>query len=384
MSQTKVEAPFVEGGGGTPFKNKFINGDFQVHQRFDGSAVTASTGYQSFDRWKTVRANTSANWTIEKETLSAADLATTGHKQAMEIKCTGTDTSTGATEYNVMFYAMEANTLQDLDYGTSAAKSFTVSFWVRAYQTGTFVLGLAKADGTTYYNRIEYTINASNTWEHKTLVFSPTAGDTSLITGANGYIDNDNDQGMGFYFVLNAGSNYQGTNNVWTTGSISTSNQTNLFSSTDNHWSITGVQMEVGDQKTDFEYLPFDIHLQRCQRYYYKMGPGDSLDYFPYGVVSCATTDVAQCHVMFPVKMRTDTTLETTGTAINYTIYEGGGLHPCDAVPSKSTGHDYGTRVNFNRNSSAGLNAGNAAECLANGASGGGGDTSFLAFTAEL
>jgi len=268
MSQTKVEAPFVEGGGGTPFKNKFINGDFQVHQRFDGSAVTASTGYQSFDRWKTVRSNTSANWTIEKETLSAADVATTGHKQAMEIKCTGTDTSTGAAEYNVMFHAIEANTLQDLNYGTSAAKSFTVSFWVRAYQTGTFVLGLAKSDGTTYYNRIEYTINASNTWEHKTLVFSPTAGDTSLITGANGYIDNDTGQGMGFYFVLNAGSNYQGTNNVWTTGSISTSNQTNLFSSTDNHWSITGVQMEVGDQKTDFEYLPFDVQLHRCKRYF--------------------------------------------------------------------------------------------------------------------
>ena len=146
MSQTKVQSPFYNNGA--PFKNKFINGDFQVHQRFDGSAVTASTGFQSFDRWKTVAANTSAGWTIEKETLSAADEATTGHKQAMEIKCTGTDTSTGAAEYNVMFYPMEANTLQDLNYGTSAAKSFTVSFWVRAYQTGTFVLGLAKSDGT--------------------------------------------------------------------------------------------------------------------------------------------------------------------------------------------------------------------------------------------
>ena len=270
MSQTKVEAPFVENNYST-FKNKFINGDFQVHQRFDGSAVTASTGFQSFDRWKTVRSNTSATWTIEKETLSLADIATTGHKQAMEIKCTGTDTSTGAAEYNVMFYPMEANTLQDLNYGTSAAKSFTVSFWVRAYQTGTFVLGLAKGDGTTYYNRIEYTINASNTWEHKTLVFSPTAGGTSLITGSGGVIDNDNGQGMGFYFVLNAGSNYQGTNNVWTTGSISTSNQTNLFSSTDNHWSITGVQMEVGDQKTDFEYLPFDVQFHRCQRYHQRI-----------------------------------------------------------------------------------------------------------------
>ena len=268
MSQTKVEAPFVEGGGGAPFRNKVINGDFQVHQRFDGTAVTASTGYQSFDRWKTVAVNTSAGWTIEKETLSAADLATTGHKQAMEIKCTTADTSTGSNEYNAMYHAIEANSLQDLNYGTSAAKSFTVSFWVRSYQTGTFVLAVTKEDGTTYYNRIEYTINASNTWEHKTLVFSPTAGDTSLITGANGYINNDTGLGMALYFMLNAGSNYHGTNNTWTTGSIATSNQTNLMSSTDNHWSITGLQMEVGDQKTDFEYLPHDIQLNRCKRYY--------------------------------------------------------------------------------------------------------------------
>ncbi len=26
--------------------------------------------------------------------------------------------------------------------------------------------------------------------------------------------------------------------------------------------------MEVGDQKTDFEYLPFDVQLHRCKRYF--------------------------------------------------------------------------------------------------------------------
>jgi len=339
MSQTKVEAPFVENNYST-FKNKFINGDFQVHQRFDGSAVTASTGYQSFDRWKTVRSNTSANWTIEKETLSAADVATTGHKQAMEIKCTTADTSTGAAEYNVMYHAMEANTLQDLNYGTSAAKSFTVSFWVRSYQTGTFVLGLAKADGTTYYNRIEYTINASNTWEHKTLVFSPTAGSTSLITGSNGYIDNDNGQGIAFYFVLNAGSNYQGTNNVWTTGSISTSNQTNLMSSTDNHWSITGLQMEVGDQATDFEYLPHDIQLQRCQRYYQQVPHTASGSYqgTPFWNLNANS---AITRFPLPVTMRTAPTGAVSGT-LNTDIkaYFNGGYQTLTACSVSDTTDD--------------------------------------------
>jgi hypothetical protein len=282
MSQTKVEAPFIQRN--EIFRNKFCNGDFQVHQRFDGSATAASTAYMSFDRIKTLLINTGAAWTVEKETLSVTDLATTGHKQALEVKCTTADTSTGAAEYNAVFFSLEANTLQDLNYGTSAAKSLTVSFWVRSYQTGTFVLTAAKSDSTTYYNPKEYTINASNTWEHKVLTFSPTAGGTSLITSSNGVINNDNGQGMHFYFMLNAGSNYHATNDTWATSGIATSNQTNMMSSTDNHWSITGLQIEAGDQATDFEYIPFDIQLQRCQRYYEKsynlsVVPGASTTY---------------------------------------------------------------------------------------------------------
>jgi hypothetical protein len=282
MSQTKVEAPFIQRNA--IFRNKFCNGDFQVHQRFDGSATTASTAYMSFDRIKTLLINTGAAWTIEKETLSVTDLATTGHKQALEVKCTTADTSTGAAEYNAVFFSLEANSVQDLNYGTSAAKSLTVSFWVRSYQTGTFVLTAAKSDSPAYYNPQEYTINASNTWEHKTLTYSPTAGGTSLITSSNGAIPNDNGQGMHFYFMLNAGSNYHATNDTWATSGIATSNQTNMMSSTDNHWSITGLQIEAGDQATDFEYIPFDIQLQRCQRYYEKsynlsVVPGTSTTY---------------------------------------------------------------------------------------------------------
>jgi len=297
------------------FRNKFCNGDFQVHQRFDGSATAASTAYMSFDRIKTLLINTGAAWTVEKETLSVTDLATTGHKQAMEVKCTTADTSTGAAEYNAVFFSLEANSLQDLNYGTSAAKSLTVSFWVRSYQTGTFVLTAAKSDSTTYYNPKEYTINASNTWEHKTLTYAPTAGGTSLITSSNGVINNDNGQGMHFYFMLNAGSNYHATNDTWATSGIATSNQTNMMSSTDNHWSITGLQIEAGDQATDFEYIPFDIQLQRCQRYFEKsydlsVVPGTSAAYdgtiLAAVIADGTTTRIVGNDMRFAVRKRTE------------------------------------------------------------------------------
>ena len=366
------------------FRNKVINGDFQVFQRATAATTAAQNTYNTTDRWKFQVSNDGA-FTTEKETLSLADQATTGSATAFEIKCTSTDSSIGSGQYALISQDIEAQYLQDLLYGTSSAKDITVSFWCKSNLTGTFSLFLIKMDNTAYYIPTEFSLSSADTWEKKIITITPTQGSTSFITGSAAIINNDNGHGIQLGIALAAGSNLQGTNNTWTTSSAyTTSNQVNFLSSTDNNFYLTNVQLEIGSDATDFEKLPFDVQLQRCQRYYYKMGPGDSLDYFPYGVGSCATTDVAQCHVMFPVKMRTDPTMETTGTAINYTIYEGGGLHPCDAVPSKSTGHDYGTRVNFNRNSSAGLNAGNAAECLANGASGGGGDTSFLAFTAEL
>ena len=368
MSQTKVEAPFIQRNA--IFRNKFCNGDFQVHQRFDGSATAASTAYMSFDRIKTLLINTGAAWTVEKETLSVTDLATTGHKQALEVKCTTADTSTGAAEYNAVFFSLEANSLQDLNYGTSAAKSLTVSFWVRSYQTGTFVLTAAKSDSTTYYNPKEYTINASNTWEHKVLTFSPTAGGTSLITSSNGVINNDTGQGMHFYFMLNAGSNYHATNDTWATSGIATSNQTNMMSSTDNHWSITGLQIEAGDQATDFEYIPFDVQLKRCQRYcfvnhLYSGGGATGA----VGSGQCNTTTRADIPYHFPTTMRAIPTVSVSDatklrvqhagsvTALSSFAAEAEGtnesFHTCMIYATVSSGLTAGRGVNLIHNNAA-------------------------------
>ena len=260
MTQTKVEAPFIQRN--EIFRNKFCNGDFQVHQRFDGSATAASTAYMSFDRIKTLLINTGAAWTVEKETLSVTDLATTGHKQALEVKCTTADTSTGAAEYNAVFFSLEANSLQDLNYGTSAAKSLTVSFWVRSNKTGTYILELKDSDNTRSISQ-SYTISSADTWEKKTLTF---AGDTT------GTLDNDNAASFLVQFALAAGSDYTSGSLQTSWGAETTANryvgQVNLADSTSNEWYMTGLQVEAGDTASEFEFLPYDVNLQRCKRYF--------------------------------------------------------------------------------------------------------------------
>jgi hypothetical protein len=44
--------------------------------------------------------------------------------------------------------------------------------------------------------------------------------------------------------------------------------QVNLADDTANDWYITGVQLEAGTTASDFEFLPVDVNLQRCLRYF--------------------------------------------------------------------------------------------------------------------
>ena len=328
MTQTKVEAPFVEGGGGSSFKNLLINGDMQIWQR--GTAATAATSaYVGVDRWKILE-NSDGAITAEQSALSTADKATTGCRNALLIKCTTADTSIASSQYSYISQALEGQFLSHLAWGTTSAKTLTLSFWVKAYVAATYTISIKKYDNTTYQIPIEYTVNSSNTWEKKTIVISPTSGSTSLITGANGAFDQDNGIALLLTFGLAWGSTYHGTSGTWATGAhFSTSNQTNFLSSTDNTFYLTGVQLEVGDQATDLEQVPFDVQLHRCMRYYESSNPNisgnaavnDRIAYIPFNPYS---TSVAYGTWYYKVQKRAAPTI-THGSAV-WNVYQDGGV----------------------------------------------------------
>jgi hypothetical protein len=67
-----------------------------------------------------------------------------------------------------------------------------------------------------------------------------------------------------WFLIAGTGSTSGGAQTTWTnfaTTSWAGGHNVNFGSSTDNNYYITGVQLEVGDQATDFEHLPFDIQL---------------------------------------------------------------------------------------------------------------------------
>ena len=64
---------------------------------------------------------------------------------------------------------------------------------------------------------------------------------------------------------------------------------------------MTGVQLEVGSQSTDFEHRSFGDQLQSCQRYFQKSVQNGSTSYPSSG-------GFARGMYLFPVRMRNDPT----------------------------------------------------------------------------
>jgi hypothetical protein len=102
---------------------------------------------------------------------------------------------------------------------------------------------------------------------------------------------------------------------------------------------ITDVQLEAGTTASDFEFLPIDVNLGRCQRYYYRITAETTNKDVATGFNSSTTEGRGM--VFFPVQMRTGTTsLEQTGTAGDYGVTITNTTVTCSVVPSiRGTGN---------------------------------------------
>jgi hypothetical protein len=251
--QTKVLNQFAH-------RNLVINGDMQIAQRATSVSSITSGGYYTADRWNEA-ITTQGTWTISVENDAPTG---SGFRKSLKMLCTTADASPAAGDNLQFFTTLEGQNLQHIKKGTSAAEQVTLSFWVKANVTGTYIAELYDNDNARQTSK-SYTISASGVWEYKTITF---AADT---TGA---FDNDNALSLYVVFGLGAGSNFtSGTlQTSWATATTANRfvGQTNLAAATNNYWQITGIQLEVGDTATPFEFKSVEDELLECQRYYEK------------------------------------------------------------------------------------------------------------------
>ena len=371
MSKAAELAALIGSGQAQGNRNLIINGAMQVAQR-GTSAVTVGAGSFVVDRFKTYE-STDGAYTIEQST-DAPD----GFTTSLKGQVTTADTSIAAGQYAYWPYYVEAQDLQHLSYGTSSAKTLTLSFWVKSNKTGVYTLAVYKPDTTSYMFTHEYTISSADTWENKTITIAPTAGSTSFITSSGGAIANDNGPGLILSWNLSFGSTFTGgTSNSWSndTSDYSTTNAVNWMDNTSNNFYLTGVQLEIGEVATPFEHEDFGTTLAKCQRYYYKISVDTQYDTFM--VADNDTTTTANGTNSFPVTMRdSPTAIETSGTAAHYEVRTASGSVACNDVPTliRTTTNTAYTHFLV----ASGLTAGNASTLRAANTS------AYLAWSAEL
>jgi hypothetical protein len=142
---------------------------------------------------------------------------------------------------------------------------------------------------------------------------------------------------------LGAGSNFSsGTQSTsWASyaqANVIADNQVNLADSTDNEWYITGIQLEVGDDASDFEHIPQDVQFHRCCRYYYKIAEGNNVK---LGGGDAYTSSQMYFPVFIPNALRATGTIGGVGGTAYFVFYRNGAADTFDEVSL------WGTRDNL-------------------------------------
>jgi len=282
-------------------RNVLVNGAMNVAQR-----ATSATGlggnadsYHTIDRFKLGAEGTTAG----RLTMTQDSSGPSGFANSLKLACTTADTSIGSGELLVLSQIIEGQDLQRFAKGTSDAKPFAVSFYVKGNASATYVCELFDGDNSRHVCK---TFSVTTDWTRVELSFP---ADT---TGA---FDNDNAASLYLQIFLHAGSNFNSGTLPATWASKTNANRAagggSFFDSTARTFFITGIQLEE-TSVTDFEHRTFGDELARCQRYTYVV-KGDDDDHTGYIGYSESTAN-ARFGVLHPVPMRAAPALTFSGT----------------------------------------------------------------------
>jgi hypothetical protein len=277
-------------------KNKIINGDFGIWQRYSGSAITLSDGNYGPDRWRR-SGNGSGTYTTNRVPFTVGFAPVAGYESAYY--CQYQVTSPSGASYNTFQQPIE-------DVRTLAGQVSTYSIWL---QTTSGTVSVTPqfhqyfGSGGSSDNVVNGpTWTVTTTWQRFTATFSAQSISGKTI-GTGNWVSVD----------LGLPLNTAITLNLW------------------------GAQLEAGSVATPFTTATgtFQGELAACQRYYYKnstaVGANNGM-LVPSGTAVSGT--VFNFFPTFPVPMRTAPTTFTYNGFIGPgwgSSYNGGGTASCVA-----------------------------------------------------
>ena len=255
-SETAQDARNLVGAGR---RNIIINGDFRIAQR---GTTHNSSGHQTVDRFKMNASGANATLTQSQHALSSSD-APYSHGFRYSYHLNNAGQNANSQGYVIFQYNIEAQDMAQSGWNyTSDTDHITISFWVKSSITHTFLFTLYTADGTPQDYNVLFPVQADK-WK-KIILTVPGNPDITF--------DNNNDYGLQLMFNPYMGSHYTSGSTVkrWRdhAGYTSRPDMDDKWWKTASTFEITGVQLEVGPNATEFEHRSYAEELALCQRYY--------------------------------------------------------------------------------------------------------------------
>ena len=282
-------------------RNIIINGAMNVAQR-GTSFNQAADGSYTLDRFAAFR-NGAGIMDIEQSTTVPSG---EGFKKSLKCTVDTADSSLGGADFGGLFYKIEGQDINRFEFGSSSAKQFTLSFFVRSNITGTYSVAFRNGSANRYLVK-EYTISSADTWQKITIT------DTADLTGTWA---SDNTTGLQINWCLweggfTAAPNTWGSNNI-----IGSTNNVNWVETVGNTFYLTGVQLELGSQATAFEHRSFAEERLLCKRYYHQLPATDTQGSVGGYLFLSKPAYYESESYYFPVEMRAAPTMTTSNTWI--------------------------------------------------------------------
>ena len=333
------------------FKNRIINGGMVIDQRNAGASVTPGAGYYTLDRWLFYVSQASKFTTQQTPSSTETGYATrVAAGFTNYLACTSSSAySLGAGDQFFLAQKIEGFNFADLAWGTSNAKTCTLSFLVYSSLTGTFGGSLQNAALNRCYP-FSYTIPTANTWTQISVTIQ---GDT---TGT--WIGATNGVGLNVNFSLGTGTSYSATAGVWNSTSYVTSvtGAVSVVGTSGATWYVTGVQFEVGSQATSFDFRDYGRELILCQRYFTTFLGNNAYERAGFGLA--IGTASASIGLSQPVAMRVIPSISYSGSLY---LYNGIGFNSITSFTTDSPAINYSTIV---ANVASGLVSGSAYQLI--------------------
>jgi len=292
----------IQAAAASPYvlKNRIINGAMVISQR-NGTSTISIDNTERFvvDRFL-IRSNASGLSATSQQSTTVPN----NFVNSMIVSVTTGGTIAAATRGYIQ-QRIEGFNVSDFGWGSSAALTVTLSFWVRSSKTGTFSGALQNdpALGNRSYV-FTYSISSANTWEQKTVTI---VGDTT------GTWYKDNSTGISLMFDLGNGSDLRtATTGSWVAGDYRGANSSvNIFDTSGATFYITGVQLEQNTSATPFERRLYNQELANCQRYCEVQGRIGTRSTAAFGFYETTTT--VTCVLNYTQKRATPTVTVTNG-----------------------------------------------------------------------